>query len=156
MKGEPRFTRMSERASRALLKRHGAGRLAYTFKDRVDIEPIGYVLDGPWLYGRTSRGSKLIQMKHNPWVAFEVDEIDGPFDWQSVVAHGTVYFLNPGGQEHPDFERALELFRQRDPRVLRPNDPAPQRTILFRIHLNEVTGRRASTKSAGRRVSAAR
>ena len=151
MRNAPKFMKLTDRASRTLLGRHGAGRLAFTFKDHVDIEPIGYVLDGDWLYGRTSRGTKLIQVKHHPWVAFEVDEIEGPFDWRSVVVHGTVYFLNPGGQEHADFPHAVALFRQKDPRVLRGDDPVPQRTIFFRIHVDEITGRAASTKAVPRK-----
>ena len=147
MKNAPRYSTLTARQCRALLKRHGFGRLAFTFKDRVDIEPIGYVLDGQWLYGRTSRGTKMVQLKHNPWVAFEVDEVEGPFDWRSVVVHGAVYFLNPGGQEHDDFPRAVALFRRWDKRVLQPDDPAAHRTILFRIHLDDVMGRQASTKA---------
>jgi nitroimidazol reductase NimA-like FMN-containing flavoprotein (pyridoxamine 5'-phosphate oxidase superfamily) len=145
MTATPQFAALSRRQCLAVLKRNGVGRIAYTFRDRVDIEPIGYVHDGSWLYGRTSRGAKLVQLKHNPWVAFEVDEIEGPFDWRSVVVHGTVYFLNPGGEEHEDFPRALRLFRRRDARVLGTDDPAPERTIFFRIHLDEVTGRMASS-----------
>lgn len=151
----PKFTILSERACRALLRRHGAGRIAFTFKDRVDIQPIGYLLHDDWLYGRTSNGSKLLQLKHHPWVAFEVDEIDGPYDWRSVVVKGAVYFLNPGGDEHPDFPHALKLFRRRDPRILRDDDPVPARTIFFRIHLDEMTGRAAST-TAPRRARTAR
>ena len=142
----PTFRTMALRESRALLRRNRMGRLAFTFKDRVDIEPISYVLDGDWLYGRTSRGQKLLQLKHNPWVAFEVDEVKGSFDWRSVVVHGTVYFLNPGGEEHPGFARAIALFRKHDPRALREDDPVPGRTIVFRIHLDEVKGRSASTR----------
>jgi nitroimidazol reductase NimA-like FMN-containing flavoprotein (pyridoxamine 5'-phosphate oxidase superfamily) len=148
MSTAPKFSKLGERACRALLRRHRVGRLAFSFKDRPDIEPIGFLLDGDWLYGRTSRGTKLVQLKHHPWVAFEVDEIDGPFDWRSVVVHGAVYFLNPSGEEHPDFERALRLFRRRDPRILRSDDPVPDRTIFFRIHLDEITGRAASTGSS--------
>lgn len=145
MKRAPMFFDLSKRQSRALLKRHHAGRLAFAFKDRVDIVPIGYVMSGDWLYGRTAHGNKLVQLKHSPFVAFEVDEIDGPFDWRSVVARGTVYFLNPGGEEHPDFKRALGLFRRFDPRIMREGDPVPDRTIFFRIHVDTVTGRAAST-----------
>jgi nitroimidazol reductase NimA-like FMN-containing flavoprotein (pyridoxamine 5'-phosphate oxidase superfamily) len=141
----PKFRELSERQSRAMLRRHGFGRLAFTFKDRVDIEPIGYVVDGDWAYGRTSRGAKFVQLKHNPWVALEVDEVEGPLDWRSVVAHGTVYFLNPGGEEHAGFEKAVRLFRRFDRRTLQADDPTPQRTILFRIYLDQVTGRSAST-----------
>jgi uncharacterized protein len=151
----PVFREMTERESRAVLRRNHVGRVAFAFKDRVDIEPIGYLLDGDWLYGRTSRGEKLVQLKHNPWVAFEVDEVAGPFDWQSVVVHGTVYFLNPAGEEHPGFSRALELFRAHDPRILDADDPVPARTIFFRIHLDDVQGRAATTKAAKAKRSAA-
>jgi nitroimidazol reductase NimA-like FMN-containing flavoprotein (pyridoxamine 5'-phosphate oxidase superfamily) len=141
----PTFRKLTEAQSRALLRRHGFGRLAYSFRDRVDIEPIGYLVDGGWLYGRTSEGAKLAQLERNPWVALEVDEVEGPFDWRSVVAHGTVYFLNPGGVEHRDFEKAVALFRRYDRRTRRTYDPTPHRTIFFRIYLDEVTGRSAST-----------
>lgn len=143
----PKFSELSERQSRALLRRNTFGRLAFTFRNSVDIEPIGYVLDGEWLYGRTSHGTKLLKITHHPWVAFEVDEVEGPFDWQSVVVHGAVYFLNRVGEEHPDFARALRLFRRRDARVLRGDDPVPQRTVFFRIHLDQISGRSATTKA---------
>jgi nitroimidazol reductase NimA-like FMN-containing flavoprotein (pyridoxamine 5'-phosphate oxidase superfamily) len=143
----PTFIDLSQRQCRAMLKRHNAGRLAFTFKDRVDIEPIGFVLSGDWLYGRTSLGTKFLQLKHSPWVAFEVDEIEGPFDWRSVVVRGTVYFLNPGGEEHPDFKRALRLFRRFDPRIMREGDPVPERSIFFRIHIDSITGRVATTRA---------
>jgi uncharacterized protein len=146
MKGTPIFFDLSQRQCREMLRRHNAGRLAFTFKDLVDIQPIGFVMSGDWLYGRTSVGTKLVQLKHHPWVAFEVDEIDGPFDWRSVVVHGAVYFLNPGGQEHPDFKRALRLFRRFDPRIMREGDPVPDRAIFFRIHIDTMTGRGATTK----------
>lgn len=78
-----------------------------------------------------------------------MDEVDGPFDWRSVVVHGTVYFLNSGGDEHPGFARALALFRKWDRRVLQADDPAPFREIFFRIHLDEISGRAARTRRAG-------
>ena len=155
MKKQPRFSKLTARQCRALLARHGFGRLAYAFRDRVDIEPIGYVLEGEWLYGRTSHGTKMVQLTHNPWVAFEVDEVEGPFAWRSVVAHGTVYFLNTGGEEHAAFPHALGLFRRWDKRVLASDDPAPHRTIFFRIHLDEMTGMQASTKPVRSKRAAA-
>jgi hypothetical protein len=142
---KPQFRSLSERQCRALLRRAHVGRVAFTFKDRVDIEPISYLSDGDWLYCRTQAGTKLVQMRHNPWVAFEVDEVDGPFDWKSAVVRGTAYFL---GTEHPDFAKAVRRLRRLDPRIFTPDDPVPARTIVFRIHINEMTGRSASTGAA--------
>ncbi len=134
---------LSATQSRALLRDQRFGRIAFTFKDRVDIEPISYVLQGPWLYARTSPGTKLRQITHNPWVAFEVDDVRGPFDWKSVVVRGTVYFLNADGDEHPAFRRAVRAMRRLDPAVLTDEDAAPARTTLFRIHIDSMTGRQA-------------
>ena len=61
----------------AMLKSHRYGRLAFSFRDRVDIEPIHYVYEAGWLYGRTSPGTKLTVLAHHPWVAFEIDEVRG-------------------------------------------------------------------------------
>jgi len=77
----------------ALLSRSYVGRIAFSHHDRVDIRPIHYVYSDNWLYGRTSPSEKLVILGHNQWVAFEVDEVKGPFDWQSVVAHGSFYRL---------------------------------------------------------------
>jgi uncharacterized protein len=140
----PRFRELTDRNCRAILRRNRGGRLAFTFRDRVDIEPISYVLDGEWLYARTAPGTKLAKLKHHPWVAFEVDEITGQFDWLSVVVHGAAYFLAPGAVDHT-YDRAIKLLRSIDPRALTHEDLVPERTTLFRVHIDSTTGREAST-----------
>jgi nitroimidazol reductase NimA-like FMN-containing flavoprotein (pyridoxamine 5'-phosphate oxidase superfamily) len=144
--GAPRFRSMRPGQCRALLRRHHAGRLAFTFRDRVDIEPISYVFDGRWLYARTAPGTKLTRLRHNPWVAFEVDEIDGPFDWRSVVVKGTAYFVSPATLDQTEHDRAVALLRSIDPRALTHRDLVPERTTLFRIHIDSLIGRAASTE----------
>jgi hypothetical protein len=141
----PRFRTLDEAESRAVLARHHVGRLAFARHERVDIEPISYVLSDDWLYCRTSPGSKLLTLAHNPWVAFEVDEVEGPFDWRSVVIHGTAYFLLPDIQGDPAYAAAVEHLRSIDPRALTDEDLVPHRSVLFRIHINERTARAAST-----------
>src|SRR3954471_10741314 len=121
----PVFSTLSESACRALLRRNHVGRIAFTFKDRVDIEPISYVFDGDWLYARTSRGTKLEKLRHNRWVAFEADEVAGPFDWKSVVVRGAVYFLGGSAAADPDLVRAIRVLRRLDPRILTDEDLAP-------------------------------
>jgi nitroimidazol reductase NimA-like FMN-containing flavoprotein (pyridoxamine 5'-phosphate oxidase superfamily) len=141
----PNFRELDESESRAVLARHHVGRLAFTLHDRVDVEPISYVLSGEWLYCRTSPGTKLVTIAHNPWIAFEVDEIEGPFDWRSVVVRGTAYFLTPGIRGDHSYDEAVEHLRSIDQRALTHEDLAPHRTMLFRIHVNDIVGRAAST-----------
>ncbi len=134
----------------ALLARHNVGRIAFTFRDRVDVEPINYVYHGGWIYLRTGPGSKLTTLARHPWVAFEVDEVDGPFDWRSAVVHSTVYELTPGGTETQarDYDDAVELLRGLVPETFTEDDPVPHRNVILRMHVDEVIGR-ASTTSNG-------
>ena len=142
----PTFAELSHGEAIELLRRNHVGRLAFTFHDRVDIEPISYVYDDGWLYARTSPGTKLTTVHHHPWVAFEVDEIKGRNEWKSVVVRGTIYFLDPTapGHDREAYEAALERLRSADSTVLTDQDSAPHRRALFRIHADEVTGRGAS------------
>ncbi|MFL5576063.1 MAG: pyridoxamine 5'-phosphate oxidase family protein [Gemmatimonadaceae bacterium] len=129
----------------AILERNRVGRIAFTFRDRVDIQPIHYVFHDGWIYGRTSAGSKLRTILHNCWVAFEVDEVEGLFRWRSVVAHGACYVLDPEGSPHEreSYERAVELLRTLLPETLTSADPVAFRSTVFRIHIDDVTGREA-------------
>ena len=138
------FSRLDDRQARELLASQHVGRLAFTLHDRVVIEPISYVLLGDWLYGRTSEGTKLSVLRHSPWVAFEVDEIRSPYDWRSVVVHGTAYFISSDDDEAL-YREAVGLLRAADARVLTEDDPAKERSHVFRIYLNSLTGRAATT-----------
>ncbi len=130
----------------ALLTRHEVGRVAFAFHDRVDIQPIHYVYEQGYLYGRTSEGAKLETIAHNRWVAFEVDEVRGAFDWASVVVRGAFYRLDPEAaafDERRAAAHAAALLHNVVPNTLTVVDPVPFRTALFRIHVDEVSGRRA-------------
>jgi uncharacterized protein len=69
-----------------LLRRQHVGRLAFTLHDQVDIEPLGYVSDGEWIFGRTSEGTKLSRLLHHPWCAFETDVVHDQFEWSRRAA----------------------------------------------------------------------
>ncbi len=139
----PAFRDLTADESRALLQRHNLGRIAYSFHDRVDIQPINYVFTDNWLYGRTSRGDKFATIAHNPWCAFEVDEARSLFDWDSVVVKGHLELLDPELGSPDAYTLGLELMRAIVPGTFSDSDPVPQRSILFRFHASEVTGRSA-------------
>ncbi|MGI8401146.1 MAG: pyridoxamine 5'-phosphate oxidase family protein [Gemmatimonadaceae bacterium] len=137
-----------------LLKRNDVGRLAFSFQDRVGIIPVHYVYDAGWIYGRTEPEWKLIPILRNRRVAFEVDEIQGMFSWQSVIVHGSFYLIEPdaGETEQAAQDTALRLLRRIMPTVLGKADPVPFRNQLFRISAAEVSGRFA--KLGGTRIEA--
>lgn len=147
----PVFRELDRDQCDAILERNHVGRIAFSFHDRVDIQPIHYVRDDTWLYMRTDPGDKITTFAHNRWVAFEVDEIDGVFDWRSVVVRGGVYLLDRYGpaSEREARERAVALLQSVFPRTLEPGDPAPFRDIVLRIYIDEMTGREARSERRG-------
>lgn len=146
MSEEPQFRVLTHEECEALLQRGSVGRLAFTHQHRVDIEPVHYVYRDGWIYGRTQRGTKVTQLVHRPWVAFEVDAVRGPFAWESVVAHGRVEFPDPGdGPRERDLHaRAVAAFRTLIPAAFTEADPTPGRTIVFAISALELAGRAAT------------
>ena len=144
----PEFRELSNPESMALLERNSVGRIAFSFRDSVDVRPIHYVLDDGWLFGRTSAGDKLITLRHNQWVAFEVDEISGPLDWQSVVVRGSFYVLKREGSTHDVrlHDRAADAIRRLSPDAFTDRDPLAFRTEVFGVSIDSVSGRSCSTR----------
>jgi len=148
----PTFRTLDPREIEQLLARHNVGRIAYTFHGRVDIEPIHYVYPDGAIYMRTAPGSKLAALAHSPWIALEVDEVDGLFDWRSVVAHGTVYVLRDDGPpvERESYRQAVAYLRTLVPSALGDGDPTPERTVVLKVRPDELTGREARTAMPAR------
>lgn len=144
----PTFFELTRADTAALLERNHVGRLAFSFHDRVDIEPISYVFADGYVYGRTAPGTKLTTLEHHPWVAFEVDEVQGLFDWRSVVVRGTLYTIDPsaGERDRQAHTRAVEVLRTLDPDVLTDADAAPDRRIIFQIFADQISARGATTR----------
>ena len=153
---KPTFRTLDTTESERLIARHNVGRIAYSFHDRVNIEPIHYVYANGTIYMRTAPGSKLAALSHAPWIALEVDEVDGPFDWRSVVVHGTVYALRDEGSPvvRASYGRAVEHLRTLMPRALSDGDPTPARTVVLQVRPDEVTGRAATTAQPASRARA--
>jgi nitroimidazol reductase NimA-like FMN-containing flavoprotein (pyridoxamine 5'-phosphate oxidase superfamily) len=142
----PVFSELDRAACEACLARNHLGRLAFAWQNRVDIEPLHYAFVEGHLYGRTSPGSKVAAIQHSHWVAFEVDEVSGLFDWRSVVVHGGWYTRDSAPPaEEAAWAKGVAALETLVSGALTPDDPAPLRTIVFRVHLGDVTGRECHT-----------
>jgi hypothetical protein len=126
--------------AQALLARNQVGRIAFSLHDRVDVEPIHYVYEAPWIFGRTSTGAKLLTLAHNQWCAFETDDVRSMFDWASVVVKGP---FSPRNSPFAtwDYDRAVAALRRLLPSALTADDPTPFRDIVFGVHASEISGR---------------
>ena len=130
--------------SEEILARNNVGRLAFSFRGRVNVVPVHFVYEKGWVYGRTAPGGKLLQILRNRRVAFEVDEHAALFDWRSVVVHGTFYIIEHNEENAAVYDHAVDLLRDLLPATLTNSDPVPFRSHLFRINAAEITGRAAS------------
>lgn len=130
-----------------MLARNHIGRVAFVIDDHIELHPVHYAYADGAIYGRTSFGAKYAAWLHRPYVAFEVDESEGPLDWRSVIVRGTVYVLLPRGTpvERADYKKAVKVIRGLQPSAFGPRDPTPYRGVVFRIEPHEVTGRVATT-----------
>ena len=142
----PSFRELTRDECEELLARNHVGRIAFSYHDHVDIEPIHYVYDEGWIYGRTGDGTKLRTLAHNRWLAFETDEVSALFDWRSVVIKGALYILEEDGAMGEAYAHAVTVLRRLNPRALSEHDQVPDRTVVFRIHTDQITGRLASTE----------
>jgi uncharacterized protein len=146
--GDVTFRELSRDETEAMLLRNRVGRLAFSLHDRVDVQPIHYIYERGWLYGRTSEGDKIVALTHNQWVAFEVDEVTDLFDWRSIVIHGSFWIMHARGSPRAEelWTKAAELVSKIVPGALTETDPVAFRQTLFRIAVSDVRGREAKMK----------
>ncbi|MHB1223947.1 MAG: pyridoxamine 5'-phosphate oxidase family protein [Gemmatimonadaceae bacterium] len=153
------FRALTQHECVALLRRGDVGRVAFVSDGRPQIVPLNYVHEAGRIYGRTSASAKLAALAPGAWVAFEVDGIRGPYEWWSVIVHGTFHPLGADGTalgvddgDGPDAAssaRAIGILRDLDPMAFTTDDPTPHRTLLFRVVVGTMSGRMASTDAPG-------
>ena len=147
MNASPTFSVLTAAQCRALLASQHLGRMAFTFRDRVDIEPVHYVYRDGWIWGRTQHGTKVNILAHHPWVAFQVDHVEALFSWRSVVVRGRMEFPDPDGsvQEQERYAAGVEAIRSLIPEAFSEHDPTPDRDLIFMLPTEELAGRAASS-----------
>ena len=131
----------------ALLRKHHVACIALAFHDRVTIALVNYVYVDGSIFGRMEDGPDLTTLRHHPWVALEVSEIDGLYDWRSVAVRGSLELLSDTGatKDSAELHAAVERLRAVVPAVFTPRDPMPRRVHVFRLYVDEVVGRRSDS-----------
>jgi uncharacterized protein len=134
------------------LASNNIGRIGCRDEDMVYIVPINYIYDGKYIIGHSVAGMKIAMMRKNPRVCFQVDEIKSSVDWKSVVAQGKYEELTDERERY----RAMKLFVKGTFKLkisetamppelsenrIHPRAPENIRTVIFRIVLEEKSGR---------------
>lgn len=83
----------------ALLHNEVIARIGCHTDGHTYVVPVTYAYDGEAIFGYSPEGLKLTMMRENPKVCVEVDHIDDPATWRSVIAHGTFQELSGAAAE---------------------------------------------------------
>jgi len=145
---------IAENDCRMILGRGSLGRLGCALNDQPYIVPIYFAYEPDFFYVLSTVGQKIHWMRENPKVCIQVDEIEDQSRWASVIANGTYEEL-PEPADSPERTHARKLLEKQHHWWL--NAIAERRAkvddllidpIFFRIHIDSMTGLRASGATA--------
>lgn len=106
----------------ALLRKVGFGHLACARDGRPYVVPMHYAYDSPNLYFFTTEGMKTNYISANDEVCFQVEEVQDPSHWRSVMVTGRAERLT----DKEEIEHAMQLITEMNPTLT----PAINRTQL--------------------------
>jgi nitroimidazol reductase NimA-like FMN-containing flavoprotein (pyridoxamine 5'-phosphate oxidase superfamily) len=128
----------------AVLQRATIARLASVRDDEPYVVPIHVAFDGYHLYGLSALGRKIEAMRAHPRVCVEVDEIQDPGSWTSVLVFGDYEELTRSDDEAARTwaERLLMPRAQYWlPAFARGGGNERATAVVYRIRIARMTGR---------------
>jgi nitroimidazol reductase NimA-like FMN-containing flavoprotein (pyridoxamine 5'-phosphate oxidase superfamily) len=148
------ITQMAEEECRAFLGDASFGRLGCSREDQPYVLPLYFAYEAGFIYALSTFGQKNEWMRTNPKVCLEVDEITNQSEWTSVIATGRYQEL-PEPRFTTEREHARALLGKRQlwwqnalgERQISLGDHAIA-PLFFRIHVDSITGLRATDGSA--------
>ena len=135
---------------REILSRTNTARLACSRSDQPYVVPVSFAYDrdSDCLFGFSAVGKKIDWMRENPKVSVEVEDVGDRFHWTTIVIFGWYDEITDSTDHTEIRQRALDLFGQRAewwlPGAARLGPHAHQAVVVYRIHIDGMTGRRAS------------
>lgn len=151
---------MSDAECCQVLQSEKVGRLACARNNQPYVIPIYFAFDGNYIYGFTTVGQKVEWMRTNELVCFEMDQIENDCDWVSIVVFGRYEEL----PDTPEYQAA----RNQAHRVLQTHSmwwepaymsqehrdqPHSLTPVFYRIHIERMTGHRATSNDLRSRAS---
>lgn len=136
---------MTVEETHALLQRIGFGHLGCARDNRPYVLPMHFAYDAEDLYFITTEGMKTDFIAVNPQVCLQVEEVQDPSHWQSVMVNGHAEQVT----QTEDMERAMQLITARNPSLT----PALNLTqidawgranklAVYRLHPDVIDGRK--------------
>jgi uncharacterized protein len=136
---------------RDALAQANLARLACEMDGQPYVVPVYLIYDGNCLFGFSTMGYKIDCMRANPLVCVEIDDIKTQNQWMTVIVYGSYEELPDTPEYKATRAHAHELLERRsmwwEPAsvaVANRDYPKPLAPIFYRIHIERMTGRRAS------------
>ncbi len=139
---------------RHVLSLASVARLACSHADQPYIVPISFAFDpaSDALFGFSMIGKKIEWMRMNPKVCLEVEDITDRFHWQTVIVLGRYEEISDAPERVDERERMLTLLGTRSewwlPGAARSQAREHHAVVIYRIHIDSITGRRATRNRA--------
>lgn len=131
----------------ALLARLNFGHLGCARDGHPYVVPMNYAFEPDALYFLTTDGTKTEYMAANTEVCFQVEEVDGPQAWRSVMVTGRAERLS----KPEEMERAMQLIASRNPSLAPALSETkigawrrPSNLSVYRVRPEAIYGRRTA------------
>jgi uncharacterized protein len=134
----------------SVLQMQTVGRIGCYANGKLYVVPVTYAFDSGYLYAHSKEGLKINMMRSNPHVCFEVDTIENMANWRSVIIWGQFEELKDEDSRQNGLkiltDKILPLVTSETVRAhdhsLEPHQVTKGlRAVVFRIKINEMTGR---------------
>jgi len=133
-----------------ILRGMSFGRLACARGGQPYIVPINFAVDDHYLYGFSMMGKKIAWMRANPLVCVEADQVISSHQWTSIVVSGKYEELPDTPEWQGVRTSALRFLPVKNKwwepwstTVLQRGAHRPLTPLFYRIHIVEISGRRA-------------
>jgi nitroimidazol reductase NimA-like FMN-containing flavoprotein (pyridoxamine 5'-phosphate oxidase superfamily) len=151
---------MTEKDCHAFIARASMGRLGCCSLDNQPyVVPVCFAYEPDYLYVFSTFGKKIEWMRANPNVCMQIDEIETPSQWTSVIVDGRYQELtepkNTAKRAHArellekQFQWWLNAFAERH---MKSDKESSIKPLFFRVQIISMTGLRALAED-GRRAS---
>lgn len=126
-----------------VLESQRLGHLGCSAGDDIYVVPISYAYEDGALYSHSPEGQKIRMMRGNPNVCVQVERVEGPFAWQSVIAWGTYEELRGEAAAFGMrlLVRALGDGTTRTSPLQEDFASILSRAVIYRIVIRRMTGR---------------
>ena len=114
------------------------------------VYPTNYIYDGRYILCHSQVGSKVVMMRNNTRICFQVDEVENHKNWRSVMVHGDYQELTDERERYAAMKAFLDrrLFVKISSDHVDPAQLDKQlelmkasRPAIYRIVIDEKTGR---------------